>query len=156
MKIVGLTLLNKVIDIPITSCPVRINNDCIIMKKKPGSELIQHKSIHRKSEDIEEYSYVFDDKYQFIGYVVYKDGFKLYKPKTDEFVDIPQKVGYMPNRNIKQMALLAEKSDPIEFEVKGEKFLFKYIVGCDGDSYIMYSKAGLKLVEIEDESEVLI
>jgi hypothetical protein len=154
MTILGLTLLNNVVEIPITSCPVRINNDYVVRKRMPGSELIYHKSIHRKDGDIEEYSYVFNSEYKFIGYVVYHDGFKLYKPKEDEFVEIPEKVGYMPNKNIKQMTLLSEKSDPIEFSIHEEKFLFKYIVGCDDYSYLVFGKNGIRSIEIKDESEV--
>lgn len=154
MEILGLSFRNDVVHIDITSCPVRINNDSVILVKDKGSDLIRHKSIHRADGELEEYSYVFDKQYKFIGYIVYKDGFKLYNPTTKEITEIPEDVSYMRNTNIKQMSLLSEIVDPITFKVKGEEYLFKHIIGYHDNDYIIYSYKGPKTIRIESETEV--
>lgn len=155
MKILGTNCRNETVEILITDCPVRINKDYLILAKCKNSLMIHNCSVRRADDDnTEEFSYVFDETCQFCGFVIYKNGFKIYNPYTKEISEISEKNSFMKNTNIKKMEQLSKLSDTILITVGADTFEFKQMIGYHGDDYLIYTFDGPMVVHIENEMEV--
>lgn len=159
MQLTGMTSSNKRIPIKVTDCPVRISKRTVILANKPGSELIINSTIRRILEPdsvYEEYSYVFDEDFKFVGFLLFKDVFTIYNPQTKHYFELKDNMKFIPNTNIKIITQLNKVADPIRFSYKGEEFQFKHIIGIDKEGILMYTRKNPKLLKIDDESEVVI
>lgn len=159
MLLTGMTSNNNHVIIKISDCPVRINRQFVILANKPGSELICNSTIRRiLAEDsvYEEYSYVFDASFKFVGFLIFKGKFRVYNPQTKEYSDLFDDMTFVRNTNIKLIAQLSKLADPIQFIYNGEQYQFKNIIGTDKGNIILYAKKQQILLKIEDESEVVI
>lgn len=159
MQLTGMTSSNKRVPIKITDCPVRISKQTVILANKPGSELILNSTIRRILEQdsvYEEYSYVFDESFKFVGFLIFKDIFRIYNPQTKQYFELKDNMKFIPNTNIKIITQLSKVADPIRFSYKGEEFQFKHIIGVADNGILMYTRKNPRLLIIEDESEVVI
>lgn len=160
MIIAGRTFSGTDVRINISSCPIRITKDIVVLMHEPGSELIRHNSIHRVEEiegrRIAEYAYAFDKNYKFCGFVVYKEKFCIWNKDDNEFFDITPEMTFVGNSNRKVLQELESISDPIKFSYQGEEYLFKHIIGSTHEGILIYSHDRPKLLSIKDESEVTV
>lgn len=160
MLITGMTFDNVIVPIKITDCPVRINKGTVILAGRENSPLIQNCSIRRILEEdsvFEEYSYVFDHNLRFMGYLIYKDKFKVYSIAEKKYTELEDNMTFVRNTNIKLISRLSQIADPIKFQFNGEEYLFKHIIGRVEDSGIfVYAKEQPKLLNILNESEVTV
>ena len=156
MKFIGTTLMGEFVDVLVTDCPVRLNTEMLILCNKPNSYIINNDSVRRvdDNDDIEEFSYVFSKPTEFIGFAIYKDGFKLYNLITGDISDMPEKVSCIRNNNKKIISKLHKVTDPLQFTYNNETYLLKHILGTVDGYTLLYSKGGTIKIKIEDESEV--
>lgn len=159
MLLTGMTFNNDRVPVSIVDCPVRINKTTVILANRPGSPLIQHNTIRRileKDSVYEEYSYVFDEELRFVGFLLFKDKFTIYNPKTREYTELQDNMKFVPNTNIKIINQLSKAADPVKFAFEGEEYLFKHILGRTDEGILVYARKNPKLLSIKDESEVII
>lgn len=160
MIIAGRTFSGTDIRIKISSCPIRITKDIVVLVHEPGSELVRHNSIHRVGEvngnKVMEFAYAFDSSYKFCGFVVYKEKFCIWNNNTNEFSEITSDMSFVGNTNRKLLQELENVTNPIRFIYEGEEYLFKHIIGSTQDGILIYSHDGPKLLSIKDESEVTV
>ena len=158
MIIKATTFNGEDVQLKVTDCPVRINNTIIVLANVRNSDTIQHCSIRREKDGIEEFSYVFTAKYKkFVGYVVMKDKrFIAYSPSEEKYYELEDSFLYRPCGNLKFMDELRKVADPITFEVAGEKYSLKQIIGSvDKNKIVLYTFSGHIQITIKDESEVI-
>lgn len=159
MLLTGMTFDNKRVPIAITDCPVRINRSTLILANRPGSELIQNSTVRRSlsiDSAYEEYSYVFDKDFKFIGFLLFKDKFVIYNTNTKEFTELRDDMKFIPNTNIRIINQLSKITDRIKFKFNDEEYLFKHILGRTDDGILVYKRKSPKLLNIINESEVII
>jgi hypothetical protein len=159
MLLTGMTFDNKRIPINITDCPVRINRSTLILANRPGSELIQNSTVRRSlniDSAYEEYSYVFDKDFKFIGFLLFKEKFIIYNPNTKLFTELKDDMKFIPNTNIRIINQLSKVADQIKFKFNNEEYLFKHILGRTDKGILIYTRKSPKLLNIADESEVII
>lgn len=145
-----------IVDIKITDCPVRISKELAVLAALPMSKLIYDCSIKRCEDKYVEYSYVFDESYKLIGYLIYKSGWKVCSTDTNEFFDLKDEYTFTPNQNIKLIGKLHTLSDPITFTVNDHKYGIRSIIGKYEGKFILNISGRIRYIDIGSESEVTI
>lgn len=150
MKLYARTKSNKFIEIFPTDCPVRINDEDMILSRREESDLCYDGSICRVSDDekIIEYSYILSNSFKFLGFVVYKDGFVGYDDSFGNYFPLREGLRYITNENIDKIRKLHLVSDPIVFQsAKGDIYL-KEILGSIDDVVLVHRREGMIEVDI--------
>ena len=143
MDLLGITFDNESIKIKVEDCPIKIDNNTIVLLNKNNSPLVYAYSIRRCTDAVEEFSYVFDNNSSFIGYVIYKDSsFKIYNPYNDNWSELKNEYTYRKCTNVNIMRKLEKISDEIKFSVDGKWYQLRKIVSStkNGDLVIFNNK----------------
>lgn len=145
-----------IVDVKVSDCPVRISKDMMILANVPMSKLIYDCSLKRCEDKLVEYSYVFNEEYQLIGYLLYKSGWKLLNKDTNEFLELKDEYSFTPNQNIRLIEKLQGLTDPITFSVDGKVYSVRSIIGRYEGKYMLYVNGSIEYIDIVSESEVTI
>lgn len=150
MKLLAKTKTNKFIEIHPTDCPVRINDDDMILSRIEGSDICYDGSICRMSDDgkLTEYSYILSKSFRFLGFLVYKDGFVGYDDRVGIYFPLEKDFRYTLNENVEKIRKLRNMSDPILFQSEKGDFQLREILGYIGDTVLLHRRDGMVEVDI--------
>lgn len=145
-----------IVDVKVSDCPVRISKDLMILANVPMSKLMYDCSLKRCEDKYVEYSYVFNEEYQLIGYLLYKSGWKVCDKDTHEFSELKEEYTFTSNQNIKLIGKLQQLTDPIMFTVGDSKYGVRSIIGRYEGRHMLYVNGNIEYICIGSESEVTI
>lgn len=150
MKLFARTKTDRLIEIHPKDCPVRVNEEYMILSRKEGSDICYDGSICRVDDSMKliEYSYVLTKDYKFLGFVVYKNGFVGYDDRVGIYFPLEDTFRYLENPNVSKIRRLRSASDPIVFKSEKGTFLLKEILGSCGDILLLHSRDGMIEVDI--------
>lgn len=145
-----------IVDVKVSDCPVRISKDLMILANVPMSKLMYDCSLKRCEGKYVEYSYVFNEDYQLIGYLLYKSGWKLYNKETKEFSELKDEYTFSSNQNIRLIDKLQKLTDPITFTIGDNRYGVRSIIGRYEGKFMLYVNGNIEYIDIVSESEVTI
>lgn len=150
MKLFARTKNNKFIEIHPTDCPVRINDEDMILSRRENSDICYDGSICRVSDDgkLTEYSYILSRSFRFLGFVVYRNGFVGYDDRVGIYFPLDSEYRYTENQNVDKIRKLRVVADPIVFQSEKGDFLIKDILGSVGDVVLLHRREGMIEVDI--------
>ena len=150
MKLFARTKNNKFIEVHPGDCPVRVNEEDMILSRIENSDICYDGSISRVSDDgtLIEFSYILSKNYRFLGFLVYKDGFVGYDDRVNIYFPLEPDFKYVTNENISKIRKLRAVADPIVFQSEKGDFLLKEILGSYGDTLLLHSRVGMVEVDI--------
>lgn len=152
MKLKMLSINKELLDFTIADCPVALTKDIVILAGRHESSLCINDLILRESDSgILEYSYVFDKDNKMIGYVIYKNGFKLINHKTFEISELQEGYTYMVNTCVPIIKTVQPYVDILQFKSKEHEFTYREILAIlPGDRLVIHRRAGKVIIDINE------
>lgn len=155
MKLRGITTKHKPVLFSIEDIPVSINTKLLATIGKENSPLIIQNSVMRGTDDglFFESDFVSrKEDLKFVGYVIYRDGFYIWYPKTDTYEPLRNVDKYVFTENLQMHRVkdIQDRKSTIRFMASNRLFAFERVMYGKGQELFIDLKESMKPIYFDD------
>lgn len=138
----GITFDKHIITFDINDGPALVSDDIIALTNRPNSPLLWANSIARGDEvtGVFENDFIFSEKQQLIGHVIYNNGFFIKRYMEDECIPMESKYHRLENANCEITKILEAYKQPIRYKTGNFAFTLKRVLRVEGNNLIITNK----------------
>lgn len=147
MLLRAITLKREPYPFELKDCPIFINDSIVALTNKPGSPLLQAKTIMRGDDEtgVFESDFVFrKDTFKLVGYVVYVDRFYILDYKTYELTPLDenamQTYDFSSNLQSADIVQINKARSYILFRIENITFRINSLIRVVSDKYLYLSR----------------